>query len=56
VHDDLHANCSPEAREAVAAEARLPTAKWEEEVARGLEMVPPHAQAIPSVFRSGQAL
>ncbi len=36
--DDLHEGYGPEARYAVAAEARLPSARWEEEVARGLEL------------------
>ncbi len=34
----LHERYGPEARAAVAAEARLPTTKWEEEVSRGLEL------------------
>ena len=33
-----HDNYGPEARYAVEAEAQLPTTKWEEEVARGLEL------------------
>jgi agmatinase len=35
---EVHANYGPEAAFAVRAEAGLPTTKWEEEVARGLEM------------------
>jgi agmatinase len=34
----LHNNYGPEARHAVAAEAGLPTTKYEEEIARGLEL------------------
>jgi len=34
---ELHDNYGPEARYAVEREAELPTTKWEEEIARGLE-------------------
>ena len=34
----VHDNYGPEARRAVEAEALLPTTKWDEEVARGLEL------------------
>ncbi|MBL8052734.1 MAG: hypothetical protein JNK03_05135, partial [Nitrospira sp.] len=34
----LHDNYGPEAKFAVEAEALLPTTKYEEEVARGLEL------------------
>ena len=34
----VHDNYGPEARFAVEAEAMLPTTKWDEEVARGLEL------------------
>jgi len=44
--DGWHENYGPEARYAVAAEARLPTARWEEEVARGLELGLPGADSI----------
>ncbi len=44
--DDLHEGYGPEARYAVAAEARLPSARWEEEVARGLELGLPGADSI----------
>ena len=44
--DDLHEGYGPEARYAVAAEARLPSARWEEEVARGLELSLPGADSI----------
>ncbi len=44
--DDLHEGYGPEARYAVAAEARLPTTRWEEEVARGLELGLPAADSI----------
>src|SRR5690606_14747172 len=36
-HHPLHDHYGPEARYAVAREAELPTTKWDEEVARGLE-------------------
>ncbi len=36
--DELHDNYGPEARYAVEAEAALPTTKWEQEIARGLEL------------------
>ncbi len=42
----LHDNYGPEARYAVEAEAKLPTTKWEEEVARGLEIGLPGADSI----------
>ena len=46
-HDvPLHARYGPEARRAVAAEARLPTTRWEEEEARGLELGLPGADSI----------
>jgi agmatinase len=35
---EVHENYGPEAAFAVRAEAGLPTTKWEEEIARGLEM------------------
>src|SRR3979411_2643678 len=35
---EIHGNYGPEAAFAVQAEAGLPTTKWEEEVARGLEL------------------
>lgn len=38
VDDELHDNYGPEAREAVRREAELPTTKWQEEIARGLEL------------------
>jgi len=44
--DDLHEGYGPEARYAVAAEARLPSARWEQEVARGLELGLPGAESI----------
>jgi len=44
--DDLHEGYGPEARYAVAAEVRLPSARWEEEVARGLELGLPGADSI----------
>jgi agmatinase len=44
--DDLHEGYGPEARYAVAAEARLPSARWEREVARGLELGLPGADSI----------
>jgi agmatinase len=43
---DLHDHYGPEARYAVAAEAVLPTTKWEAEVARGLELGLPGADSI----------
>jgi agmatinase len=43
---DLHDNYGPEARAAVAAEAELPTTRWEEEIARGLELGLPGADSI----------
>ena len=43
---ELHDNYGPEARHGVAAEANLPTTKWEEEVARGLELGLPGADSI----------
>lgn len=36
--DELHDNYGPEAREAVRREAELPTTRWQEEIARGLEL------------------
>jgi len=45
-HLPLHDRHGPEARYAVEAEARLPTAKWEEEVARGLELGLPGADSL----------
>jgi agmatinase len=42
----LHDGYGPEARYAVAAEARLPSARWEAEVARGLELGLPGADSI----------
>jgi len=45
-HLPLHDRYGPEARYAVEAEARLPTAKWEEEVARGLELGLPGADSL----------
>ena len=44
--DELHDNYGPEARYAVEAEAALPTAKWEQEIARGLELGLPGADSI----------
>jgi agmatinase len=44
--DGLHDRYGPEARYAVAAEASLPTTKWEQEVARGLELGLPGADSI----------
>ncbi len=44
--DDLHDNYGPEAAFAVRAEAAMPTTKWEEEVARGLELGLPGADSI----------
>jgi agmatinase len=44
--DDLHHNYGPEARYAVEAEAALPTTKWEEEIARGLELGLPGADSL----------
>jgi agmatinase len=44
--DELHGRYGPEARYAVAAEARLPSARWEQEVARGLELGLPGADSI----------
>ena len=35
--DDMHDGYGPEAKYAVAAEAALPTTRWEEEARRGLE-------------------
>ena len=43
---DLHDRYGPEARYAVAAEAALPTTRWEQEVARGLELGLPGADSI----------
>ncbi|MDQ1372682.1 MAG: agmatinase, partial [Actinomycetota bacterium] len=42
----LHEHYGPEARYAVAAEAAMPTTKWDEEVARGLELGLPGADSI----------
>src|SRR5439155_24364738 len=42
----LHDNYGPEARYAVEREALLPTTKWDEEVARGLELGLPGADSI----------
>jgi agmatinase len=42
----LHDHYGPKAKYAVEAEARLPTAKYEEEIARGLELGLPAADAI----------
>jgi agmatinase len=44
--DELHDRYGPEARYAVAAEDSLPTTKWEEEIARGLELGLPGADSI----------
>ena len=46
VGSELHARYGPEAAYAVAAEATLPTSKWEEEVERGLELGLPGADSI----------
>jgi len=46
VEHDLHDRYGPEARNAVAAEAALPTTGWEREVARGLELGLPGADSI----------
>src|SRR6476661_5964391 len=43
---ELHDRYGPEARAAVEAEASLPTARWEEEIARGLELGLPGADSI----------
>ena len=43
---ELHDRYGPEARRAVEAEAGLPTTRWEEEVARGLELGLPGADSI----------
>src|SRR5919109_1074975 len=42
----LHDNYGPEARYAVEREAQLPTAAWEREIARGLELGLPGADSI----------
>ena len=42
----LHENYGPEARYAVESEALLPTTKWDEEIARGLELGLPGADSI----------
>jgi agmatinase len=42
----VHENYGPEAAFAVRAEAGLPTTKWEEEIARGLELGLPGADSI----------
>ncbi|WP_218578699.1 agmatinase family protein [Phytohabitans houttuyneae] len=42
----IHDNYGPEARYAVEREAELPTTKWDEEVARGLELGLPGADSI----------
>src|SRR6202035_1463463 len=42
----MHEGYGPEARYAVAAEAHLPSTRWEEEVARGLELGLPGADSI----------
>ena len=42
----LHDQYGPEARYAVEAEALMPTTKWDEEVARGLELGLPGADSI----------
>ncbi len=44
--DGMHDRYGPEARYAVAAEASLPTTRWEAEVARGLELGLPGADSI----------
>ena len=44
--EHLHDNYGPEARFAVEAEAALPTIRWDEEVARGLELGLPGADSI----------
>ena len=44
--DSVHDRYGPEARYAVAAEAELPTTRWEAEVARGLELGLPGADSI----------
>jgi len=46
VEHDLHDRYGPEARNAVAAEAALPTTGWEREIARGLELGLPGADSI----------
>ena len=43
---EVHENYGPEAAFAVRAEAGLPTTKWEEEIARGLELGLPGADSI----------
>jgi agmatinase len=43
---ELHDRYGPEARYAVAAEAALPDAGWQREVARGLELGLPAADSI----------
>ena len=43
---EVHGNYGPEAAFAVRAEAGLPTTKWEEEIARGLELGLPGADSI----------
>lgn len=42
----LHDNYGPEAKYAVESETLLPTTKWEEEIARGLELGLPGADSI----------
>lgn len=44
--DGLHEQYGPEASDAVAAEARLPDAGWQREVARGLEFGLPAADSV----------
>jgi hypothetical protein len=43
---ELHEKYGPEARYAVEREAELPTTKWDEEVARGLELGLPGADSL----------
>jgi agmatinase len=45
-HHHLHDHYGPEARYAVEREAELPTTRWDEEVARGLELGLPGADSI----------
>ena len=44
--EGMHEGYGPEAKYAVAAEAALPTTRWEEEVRRGLEYGLPGADSI----------
>lgn len=43
---EVHARHGPEAKHALEAEAIIPTTKWDEEVARGLELGLPGADSI----------